>query len=74
MNAFDLECLIKKSTDFQSTNPNCIDLILTDKREFFENSNVLGVGISDYYSFTVKDFRSRIVKHVPKIDITTRLM
>ena len=74
MNTFDLEHLIKKATCFQSTNPSCIDLILTDKKEFFENSNVLGVGISDYYGFIVKDLRSQIVKRDPKIGITPRLM
>ena len=37
MNAFDLECLIKKHTCFQSTSPSCTDLILTNKKEFFKN-------------------------------------
>ena len=34
MITFDLECLIKKPTCFQSTYPNCIDLILTNKKSF----------------------------------------
>ena len=32
---FDLQCLIKKSTSFQSSNPTCIDLILANKKDFF---------------------------------------
>ena len=32
MTTFDLECLIKKPTCFQSSNPTCIDLILTNKK------------------------------------------
>ena len=36
MNTFDLERLIKKATCFQSTNPSCIDLILTDKKDFLK--------------------------------------
>ena len=35
MNTLDLECLIKEPTCFQSTSPSCIDLILTNKKEFF---------------------------------------
>ena len=34
MTTFDLECLIKKPTCFQSSNPTCVDLILTSKKEF----------------------------------------
>ena len=49
MSCFDLEILIKVPTCFQSTNPTFIDLILTNKKNFFKNSNVLEVGISDHY-------------------------
>ena len=34
MSTFDMECLIKKPTCFQSAKPNCIDLILTNKKNF----------------------------------------
>ena len=44
MNAFDLESLIKTPTCFPSTSPSCIDLILTNKKEFFKNSKVFEVG------------------------------
>ena len=47
MNAFDLECLIKKPTCFQSSNPRCIDLILPSKKELFKNNDVFEAGISD---------------------------
>ena len=59
MNAFDLECLI---TCFQPTSPSCIDLILTNKKEFFKNSNVFEVGISDHHSLIVTALRSQLVK------------
>ena len=39
--------IVKKPTRFQSTSTNCIDLILTNDNEFFQNSNVLEIGISD---------------------------
>ena len=57
MNTFDLECLIKTPTCFQSTSASCIDLILTNKKEFFKNSNVLEVEISDLLSLIVADLR-----------------
>ena len=34
MSTFDMECFIKKPTCFQSAKPNCIDLILTNKKNF----------------------------------------
>ena len=51
INMSDLECLIKKPICFQCTHPNCFNLFLTNKKEFFKNSNVLWVGISDHHSF-----------------------
>ena len=62
MNAFGLECLIKKPTCFQSKNPTCIDLILTNKKELFKNSNVFEVGISDHHSFIITALKSQFVK------------
>ena len=62
MNAFDLECLIKKPTCFQSTSQSCIDLLLTNKKEFFKNSNVSEVGISDHHSLIMTALRSQLVK------------
>ena len=62
INTFDLECFIKKPTCFQSTSPSCIDLILTNKKEFFKNSDVLEVGISDHHSLIVTALRSQLVK------------
>ena len=51
MGTFDLECMIKKPICFQSAHPNCTDLIVTNKKEFFENVDVLDVGISNHKSF-----------------------
>ena len=62
MNTFDLECLIKKPTCFQSTSPSCADLILANKKEFFKNSNVLELGISDRHNLIVTALRSQLVK------------
>ena len=62
MTTFDLECLIKKPTCFQSSNPTCIDLILTNKKEFFKNTDVIEVGISDHHSLIVTALKSLLLK------------
>ena len=66
MSTFDLQCLIKKPTCFQSVNPRCIDLILTNQKNFFKNSNVIEVGISDHHSFIVTALKSELTKGNPK--------
>ena len=36
MSTFDMQYLINKPTCFQSVKPNCIDLILTNKKRSFQ--------------------------------------
>ena len=62
MTTFNLERLIKKPTCFQSSNPTCIDLILTNKKEFFKNTDVIEVGISDHHSLIVTALKSLLRK------------
>ena len=64
-----MECLINKPTCFQSAKPNCIDLILTNKKELFKNSNVLEVGISDHHSFIVTALKSQLIKGNAKMKL-----
>ena len=62
MSTFDMECLIKKCTCFHSAEPNCIKLILKNKKELFKNSNVLDVAISDHHIFIVAALKSQLIK------------
>ena len=62
MNSFGLECLIKKPTCFQSKNPSCIDLVLTNKKDLSKNSDVLEVVISDHQSLIITTLKSQLVK------------
>ena len=62
MPTFDLECFIKKPTCFQSSNLTCIDLILTNKKELFKNTDVIEVGISDHQSLIVTSLKSLLLK------------
>ena len=69
ISTFDMECLINKPTCFQSAKPNCIDLILTNKKELIKNSNVLEVGISDHYTFIVTTLKSKLIKGISKMKL-----
>ena len=62
MTTFDLECLIKKPTCFQSSNPTCVDLILTSKKEFVKNTDVIEVGISNNHSLIGMALKSLLLK------------
>ena len=50
--------LDQKPTCFQSNNPKCIDLILINKKDYFKNSNVLEVEISDHHSLLITALKS----------------
>ena len=44
LSLFNIKCLISSLTCFQSINPTCIDLILTNEEDLFSNSNTCEVG------------------------------
>ena len=54
--------MLKKPTCLQSSNPTCIDLILTSKKEFVKNTDVIEVGISNNHSLTVTVLKSLLLK------------
>ena len=66
MSTCDLEYLIRKPTCFQSSNPTCIDLILTIKKEFFKNTDVVEVEISDHHYLIVTALKSLPLKRNAK--------
>ena len=49
LNLFNLKSLISSVTCFQSINPMCIDVVLTNQEDLFTNSNTCEVGISDHH-------------------------
>ena len=69
MSTFDMEFLIEKPTCFQYAKPNCIDLILTNKKELCKNSNVFEVGMCDHHSFIVTALKSELIKGNAKIKL-----
>ena len=64
---FHMENLIKSRTCFQSKNPRCIYLILTNQKNFFKDYNVSRVGISDYHGIIVSTLKGEFIKGNPKI-------
>ena len=71
MNTFNLDNLINKAICFQSPNPTFIDVILTNKKSLFKNSNVLEVGISDHHSFITTALRTQLIKRNAKMKMYT---
>ena len=62
LNLFQLKYLISSPTCFQSTNPTCTDLILTNQEDLFSNSNACEVGISDHHHLVSTTFNKKISK------------
>ena len=66
MTTFDLECLTRKPTCFHSSNPTCIDLVFTNKKEIFKNTDVIEVRISDHHNLIVTALKSLLLKENAK--------
>ena len=67
-NTYNLKSLIKFPTCFKSsTNPSCIDLILTNRNNCFQNSTVIETGLSDFHSLIATVLKSTFRKKPPKI-------
>ena len=62
---FDLGNLIKLPTCFQGERPSSIDVILTNKRRSFINSNTVITGLSDWHAMVTTMFRAHVKKIQP---------
>ena len=49
-------------TCFQSSNPTCIDLTLTNNKELFKNTDIINVRISDNHSLIAAALKSQPFK------------
>ena len=61
LNTFSLESLITGRTSFKSVTPTCIDLFLTNYKQYFMKSLTLGTGISDFYAHTLSDYHQKYI-------------
>ena len=62
LSLFNIKSLISSPTCFQSINPTCIDLILTNQEDLFSNSNTCEVGISDHHHLVSTMLNKKISK------------
>ena len=66
MEMFALSCLISKPTCFQLINPTCIDLILTNKPDFFKLSANFETDLLDHQKLIANIMKSGSFKGPPK--------
>ena len=67
-NIYCLKSLINEPTCFKNiNNPTCIDLILTNRPNHFQNSGTIETGISDFHKMTITVMKAKFKKLSPKI-------
>ena len=63
-NSYDLLNLVKENTCFKGP-PKCYDLILTNCKNNFQNTEVLTTGFSDFHKITITILKTEYVKAEP---------
>ena len=64
----ELSSLNDKQTCYKNfDNPTCIDLILTNRPNYFQHTNVFETGLSDFDVMVVTQFKMGFSKLAPKI-------
>ena len=65
---YNLKNLIKEPTCSKSLeNPTCVDIILTNRPQCFQKSNVFETGLSDFHKLTFTVMKAYFQKQQPKI-------
>ena len=64
----NLKCIIKEPTCYKNPdNPTCIDLILTNCPNNFQESSILETGLSDFHKMVLTVFKSKALNLPPKV-------
>ena len=66
LSTHDLCNLIKEPTCFKGKTPTCIDLILSNRKQFFMKSKTFITGISDFHALTTSIMKQTYTKGSPK--------
>ena len=67
-NVYNLETLSNTPTCFKNPeNPSCIDLLLTNSKDNFDETIVLESGLSDFHKLVVSILKSYFKKEDPKV-------
>ena len=65
---YNFKSLISKSTCYKNPdNSSCIDLILTNCPNYFQNSSTFETGLSDFHKLILTLFKSEIPQQRPNI-------
>ena len=65
---YSIKSLIKTPTCFKSeTNPSCIDLILTNRLNCFQNSSTIETGLSDFHHLVLTVLKTTFKRKPPKV-------
>ena len=66
--SYEFKNLIKDATCYKNLeNPSCIDLILTNNSNSFQNSEAIEIGLSDFHKMTVTVMKTIFEKLKPNI-------
>ena len=66
LNKFSFESLMTSPTRFKSVTPTCIDLILTNHKQYFMKSQTHVTAKSHFYTLTLNIMRNTFYKGNPK--------
>ena len=67
-NVNNFKSLNKEPTYFKNpNNPSCLDLFLTNRARYFQNTSTIENGISDFHKLIVKVLKMFYKKQKPKI-------
>ena len=59
--------IVKEPTCFKTPdNPSCIDLILTNRNQYFQNTTVVETSISDFHKMVLTVIKSHYIKAKPR--------
>ena len=65
---YNFKNLIKEPTCYKNPlNPSCIDLIITNRPNSFQDTNVIETGLSDFHKLIISVMKMFFKKHRPKI-------
>ena len=68
MSVYSLKSLVKQKTYFKNpVKPSCIDLMLTNSPQSFQNSNAFETRLSDFHKLTTTVLKQYFLKLKPKV-------
>ena len=70
MDLFAFKNLVQEPTCFKSSNPGCIDLILTNRGRNFQQTTAIETGLSDFHKMVVTVLKAYLISKSQTLLIT----